>query len=66
MFLGGVEVLVIFVLGILGLLATLTILYWVIRLAVRHGSVDASHSLEATDVRSRLGVGDERSPNSRG
>lgn len=49
------------VLPFLALLA----LYWVVRLAVRHGSLDAQRAWEAERVREELGLGPERSPNSR-
>ncbi len=58
--------------GILGLLAAavvtvvaLTILYFVVRFAVRDGVVDANRHIDAERVRSELRLGPERSPNSR-
>jgi hypothetical protein len=56
--LGVVELLLMPVLAIL-------VLYVVIRLAVKHGSLDAHRERDAADVRRQLGVGPERSPNSR-
>ena len=49
----------------LGLVLALTVLYYLIRYAVRDGVYDAHRLLERDGVRSTLGVGDERSPNSR-
>ena len=49
----------------LGLILTLTVLYYLVRYAVRDGMYDAHQLLERDRVRSALGVGDERSPNSR-
>ena len=43
----------------------LLVLYLVIRLAVKHGNLDAARQREADDVRRQLGVGPERSPDSR-
>ncbi len=58
--------------GILGPLAAavvtvvaLTILYFVVRFAVRDGVVDANRHIDAERVRSELRLGPERSPNSR-
>jgi hypothetical protein len=60
--LGVVELaLLLLVLPFLALL----VLYWVVRLAVRHGSLDAHRAWEAERVRGELGLGAERSPNSR-
>ena len=59
---GIIEVAALFVvLPLLGLLVA----YAVIRLAVRHGIVDAQRRLEAERVRDGLQLGAERSPNSR-
>jgi hypothetical protein len=55
---GEVELLLMPVLAIL-------VLYVVIRLAVKHGSLDADREREADAVRRQRGVGPERSPNSR-
>ncbi|GAA1151802.1 DUF6019 family protein [Nocardioides aquiterrae] len=59
--------------GILGLLVGmvlavvgLTILYFVIRYAVRDGVIDAHYKLDSDRVRAELRIGPERSPNSRG
>ena len=58
--------------GILGVmvglalaLVGLTILYYVIRYAVRDGMVDAQRRVDAERVRAELHLGPERSPNSR-
>jgi hypothetical protein len=57
-----------FAIGLLELLmlplAALGVLYLVIRLAVKHGTLDAQREREANEVRRQLGVGPERSPNS--
>jgi hypothetical protein len=60
------------VIGLLGILVgivltvvALTIVYYVIRIAVRDGVVDANRRVEVDRVRSELGLGAERSPNSR-
>jgi hypothetical protein len=42
----------------------LLVLYVVIRLAVKHGNLDAQRQREADEVRRQPGVGPERSPNS--
>jgi hypothetical protein len=55
---GAVELLLFPVLGLL-------LLYVVIRLAVKHGTTDARRQGEADAVRGGLGVGQERSPNSK-
>ncbi|WP_191907989.1 hypothetical protein [Nocardioides cynanchi] len=55
---GVVELLIFPVLALL-------VLYGVIRLAVKHGTVDAARHREADAVRRQQGVGPERSPNSR-
>ena len=55
---GEVELLLMPVLAIL-------VLYVVIRLAVKHGSLDADREREADAVRRQRGVGPERPPNSR-
>ena len=44
---------------------SLTVLYYVIRFAVRDGVVDANRKVDADRVRSELRIGPERSPNSR-
>ena len=44
--------------------ATFVIAYWLIRLAVRDGVVDGQRKLEAERVRTDLGLGPERGPNS--
>lgn len=58
--------------GILGIVAVavvmvvgLTVLYLVIRFAVRDGVVDAHRRVDAERIRSELRLGPERSPNSR-
>ena len=58
---GGFEVVIV---GALFWCLVVFALYWVIRLAVRHGSLDAMRQADAERVRGTLGVGDERSPNS--
>ncbi|MCW2842096.1 MAG: hypothetical protein JWN22_12 [Nocardioides sp.] len=59
---GVVEVLLVcLVLPFVGLF----VLYAVIRMAVRDGSVDAGRRTDAERVRSQIGVGRERSPNTR-
>ena len=60
---GVVELLVLFPLSVALVLA---VLYWVIRLAVRHGVLDAQRAGDAYQVRGELGLGRERSPNSPG
>lgn len=55
---GAVELLLLPVLGIL-------LLYVVIRLAVKHGTLDANRQLETDRVRERDDLGRERSPHSR-
>ncbi len=52
-------------LGLVIAMVTLTIVYYVIRFAVRDGVVDANRLVDAQRVRSDLGLGPERSPNSR-
>ena len=55
-------------LGIFLVLATalgLLVAYWLIRLAVRGAIVDAERQLHAEGIRGQLGVGPERTPNSR-
>lgn len=56
-------------LGILGgavaALVVLTVVYYVIRFAVRDGMIDAQRKLDADRVRSEMRLGPERSPNSR-
>ncbi|MEP9365420.1 DUF6019 family protein [Nocardioides sp. CN2-186] len=58
------------VLGILAFVVAtfvaLTVVYYVIRYAVRDGMLDAHRKLDADRVRSDLRLGPERSPNSRG
>ena len=61
-----------FAFGLLGVLAgvvvafvALTVVYYVVRFAVRDGIVDAHRKIDADQVRSELRVGPERSPNSR-
>lgn len=51
--------------GLAVALVGLTILYYVIRYAVRDGVVDAQRRIDADRVRSELRLGPERSPNSR-
>lgn len=51
--------------GAIGTFLALTIVYFVIRIAVRDGMVDAHRRLDAERVRSDLRLGPERSPNSR-
>jgi hypothetical protein len=51
--------------GIVLTVVALTIVYFVIRIAVRDGVVDANRRVEVDRVRSELGLGAERSPNSR-
>ncbi|HYF71935.1 MAG TPA: hypothetical protein VD864_03885 [Nocardioides sp.] len=51
--------------GLLSTLFLLTVAYYVIRFAVRDAVVDANRRIEADRVRSELGLGHERSPNSR-
>jgi len=57
------------VLGILAVVVAtfvaLTVVYYVIRFAVRDGTADAHRKLESDQVRSELRLGPERSPNSR-
>jgi hypothetical protein len=45
--------------------AGMLLCYVVIRLAVKHGTVDAQRRLESDRVRERDHLGPERSPNSR-
>lgn len=52
--------------GAVGVIVVLTVLYWVIRYAVRDGVVDAQRRLETERVRGEIGLGPERSPHSRG
>jgi hypothetical protein len=52
--------------GVVLVMVVLTIAYYVIRLAVRDGMIDAQRRLDSERVRSELRVGRERSPNSRG
>lgn len=49
----------------IGVVLVLTVAYWLIRMAVRDGTVDAHRRLDSESVRSQLRVGSERSPNSR-
>ena len=57
------------VLGVLfGLASTLfflTVAYYVIRIAVRDAVIEANRRIDADRVRRELGLGHERSPNSR-
>lgn len=57
------------VLGVLaGMVMTvvaLTVVYYVIRFAVRDGTIDAQNKIDADRVRAELRLGRERSPNSR-
>lgn len=53
-------------LGLVSTVITMTVLYCVIRFAVRDGVVDAQRKVDAERVRSELRLGPERSPNSRG
>jgi hypothetical protein len=59
---GGLEVVVV---GALFWCSVVFALYWVIRLGVRHGSLDALRQAERERVPSSLPVGGEPSPNSR-
>jgi hypothetical protein len=52
------------VLAVLAVMA-MTVLYCVIRFAVRDGMIDAERKRDADRVRAELGLGRERSPNSR-
>jgi ABC-type lipoprotein release transport system permease subunit len=47
---------------LVGMAVALTVSYYVIRLAVRDGVVDASRRIDADRVRSDLGLGPQRSP----
>lgn len=51
--------------GLLSTVVTMTIAYFVIRFAVRDGLVDGQRRLDAERVRGGMGLGPERSPNSR-
>ena len=51
--------------GLLSTVIALTIVYYVIRFAVRDGLVDGQRKLDAERVRGGMGLGPERSPNSR-
>lgn len=53
-------------LGLVSTVITMTVLYYVIRFAVRDGVIDATRRADADRVRGELGLGRERSPNSRG
>ena len=50
--------------GLVSVVVALTVLYCVIRFAVRDGVVDAHRRVDAERVRSELRLGPERSPNS--
>lgn len=52
-------------LGMVFAIVGLTILYYVIRYAVRDGMIDAQRKVDADRVRAELRLGPERSPNSR-
>ena len=56
-------------LGVIGAavvtLVVLTIVYYLIRFAVRDGVVDATRKVDADRVRAELGVGPECGPSSR-
>lgn len=52
-------------LGLVSTVIVMTVLYYLIRFAVRDGVVDANRRADADRVRSELGLGPERSPNSR-
>jgi uncharacterized membrane protein YdjX (TVP38/TMEM64 family) len=53
-------------LGLVSTVIAMTVLYYVIRFAVRDGVIDANRRADADRVRSELRLGPERSPNSRG
>lgn len=62
---GLMAVLAVLGAGAIGTLVSLGLLYVVVRLAVSHGVQDAAARSEARAVRAELGLGPERSPNSR-
>ncbi|CAI9413025.1 DUF6019 family protein [Nocardioides sp. T2.26MG-1] len=51
--------------GLVGAVVALTVVYYVIRFAVRDGVIDANRKSDGDRVRSELHLGHERSPNSR-
>lgn len=51
--------------GLLSTVFMLAVAYYVIRLAVRDGVSDANRKRDTARVRGELGLGPERSPNSR-
>lgn len=53
------------VVAAIGVVLVLTVAYWLIRMAVRDGTVDAHRRVDSESVPSQLRVGSERSPNSR-
>jgi hypothetical protein len=52
--------------GAVAALVALTVAYYVIRLAVRDGIIEAHRKIDADEVRAEMRLGAQRSPNSRG
>jgi hypothetical protein len=61
----GLGVTEVLLFTVVSTLLTLTVAYYVIRFAVRDGLVDAQRRIDSARVRDELGLGAERSPNSR-
>ena len=61
----GLGFLEMILLSVVSTIVTMTIVYYLIRFAVRDGMVDAQRRIETERVRAQLGVGPERGVNSR-
>lgn len=61
----GIGIVEMLLIGVALPLIGLFVLYAVIRVAVRDGFVDAERRIDAERVRGSLGIGQERSPNTR-
>jgi hypothetical protein len=61
----GIGIIELLLVAIVLPLVGFALLYAVIRMAVRDGSVDAARKIDSERVRGQVGVGRERSPNSR-
>ena len=59
------DLLIALLMGVLVLVPVMWVLYLVIRAGVRDGMIAAHYRFDRDRVRSELGIGTERSPNSR-
>ena len=61
----GVGIPELIIIWLFSIVVPLVVAYYLIKAAVRNGVVEALEKRDANQVRGSLGLGDERSPNSR-